>query len=52
MNELLQRFSPLNHSDQIKIPMLIVQGKNDPKAPVKKATQVVEAMRANGQPVW
>ncbi len=52
MYEHLQKISPLNHVDKIKIPMLVVQGENDPRVPVTEATQLVNAMRANGQAVW
>jgi len=52
MREHLQAISPLNSVDQIKIPMLIVQGQNDPRVPVTEAIQVVDALRAQGQPVW
>lgn len=52
MREHLQNISPLNHVDQIKIPMLVVQGQNDPRVPVTEAIQVVDALRAQGQPVW
>jgi len=44
--------SPLTHVDKIKVPMLVVQGENDPRVPVTEAVQVVEALRAQGQPVW
>lgn len=52
MREHLQNISPLNHVDQIHIPMLVVQGQNDPRVPVTEAIQMVEALRAQGQPVW
>ena len=52
MYEHLQKISPLNQVDKIKIPMLVVQGENDPRVPVTEATQLVNAMRANGQAVW
>ena len=52
MREHLQSISPLNHVDKIKIPMLVVQGQNDPRVPVTEAIQVVDALRAQGQPVW
>ncbi len=52
MYEHLQNISPLNHVDKIKIPMLVAQGENDPRVPVTEATQLVNAMRSNGQPVW
>lgn len=52
MRAHLERISPLNHVDKIAIPMLVVQGENDPRVPVTESTQLVDAMRANGQPVW
>jgi len=52
MREHLQNISPLNHVDKIKIPMLVVQGQNDPRVPVTEAIQIVDALRAQGQPVW
>jgi dipeptidyl aminopeptidase/acylaminoacyl peptidase len=52
MREHLQSISPLGRVDQIKIPMLVVQGQNDPRVPVTEAIQVVDALRAQGQPVW
>jgi dipeptidyl aminopeptidase/acylaminoacyl peptidase len=52
MREHLQSISPLTHVDKIKIPMLVVQGQNDPRVPVTEAIQVVDALRANGNPVW
>jgi len=52
MREHLQGISPLTHVKKIKIPMLVVQGQNDPRVPVTEAIQVVDALRAQGQPVW
>ena len=52
MRKHLQNISPLTHADRIKIPMLVVQGQNDPRVPVTEAIQVVDALRAQGQPVW
>ncbi len=52
MRKHLQSISPLNHVDRIKLPMLVVQGQNDPRVPVTEAIQVVDALRAQGQPVW
>lgn len=52
MRAFLQKISPLNHTEKITIPMLVVQGENDPRVPVTEATQLVNALRANNQPVW
>jgi len=52
MRAHLENISPLNNVDKIAIPMLIVQGENDPRVPVTESKQVVEALRAQGQTVW
>ncbi len=52
MRAHLQKISPLNNVEKIAIPMLVVQGENDPRVPVTEAVQVVNALRAQGQPVW
>ncbi|HSM68137.1 MAG TPA: alpha/beta fold hydrolase [Xanthomonadales bacterium] len=52
MRAHLQAISPLTHPDQIRVPMLIVQGQNDPRVPVTEAEQMVAALRKGGQPVW
>ena len=52
MREHLQNISPLSHVDKIKIPMLVIQGQNDPRVPVTEAIQMVDALRAASQPVW
>jgi dipeptidyl aminopeptidase/acylaminoacyl peptidase len=52
MREHLLSISPLNHVDKISIPMLVVQGENDPRVPVTESQQMVDALRAQGQPVW
>lgn len=52
MRAFLESISPLNHTDKIRIPMLVVQGQNDPRVPVTESEQLVERMRSNGQNVW
>jgi dipeptidyl aminopeptidase/acylaminoacyl peptidase len=43
--------SPIFKADGIKIPLLIGQGKNDPRVRVSESLQIVEAMRENSKPV-
>jgi dipeptidyl aminopeptidase/acylaminoacyl peptidase len=43
---LNQRISPLFHVDAIRAPLLIGQGKNDPRVNIREAEQIVNAMRA------
>jgi dipeptidyl aminopeptidase/acylaminoacyl peptidase len=52
MRAHLQKISPLTNVDKIKVPMMVVQGENDPRVPVTEAIQVVDALRAQGEPVW
>ena len=52
MRAHLERISPLNNVSHIAVPMFIIQGQNDPRVPVTEATQLVEALRERGQPVW
>ena len=48
---LLKASSPLFHSDRIIKPLLIVQGANDPRVKKAESDQIVEALKANNQPV-
>ncbi len=52
MRAHLQAISPLNQVNKINIPLLVVQGQNDPRVPVTEAEQIVKALRSKGQPVW
>ncbi len=49
--ELLDQRSPLNHIDQIKAPLMIAQGKNDPRVKRAESLQICEALRAVGKTV-
>lgn len=48
----MERTAPLNHAAKITKPMLVVQGKNDPRVPYTESEQIVAALRKNGTPVW
>ena len=52
MRAHLEKISPLNNVEKIAIPMLIVQGENDPRVPVTESKQVVDALRDQGHTVW
>lgn len=49
--EFLKSRSPLFKADQIKAPLLIGQGANDPRVKQAESDQIVEAMRKNNKPV-
>jgi dipeptidyl aminopeptidase/acylaminoacyl peptidase len=46
-----QKCSPLFHVDNIRVPLLIGQGLNDPRVNVRESDQIVAAMRAKNLPV-
>jgi dipeptidyl aminopeptidase/acylaminoacyl peptidase len=49
MRAHLEKISPLNQVDRILVPLMVVQGKNDPRVPLSEAEQMVQALRANGR---
>lgn len=49
--DLNRRISPVFHVENIKAPLLIVHGLNDPRVKISESEQVVAAMRKNKIPV-
>jgi dipeptidyl aminopeptidase/acylaminoacyl peptidase len=49
--EFLRAQSPLFRAAQIRTPLLVVQGANDPRVPQRESDQMVEVLRSNGIPV-
>jgi dipeptidyl aminopeptidase/acylaminoacyl peptidase len=52
MREFLLGISPLTHADQIRVPILVAAGRNDPRVPVTESEQIVKKVRTHGGPVW
>ncbi len=52
MHKFLTKISPLNNAEKMKKPMLIVQGKNDPRVPYTESIQIVEQLKKQKTPVW
>lgn len=52
MRAFLERIAPLNHAGEIRKPLFVIQGKNDPRVPAGEALQMVATLRGNGVPVW
>lgn len=48
---LLQERSPVNHVDKIQSPLLIVQGRNDPRVNREESLQIKAALEAAGKTV-
>jgi dipeptidyl aminopeptidase/acylaminoacyl peptidase len=46
--EFLKSRSPFFHADKIKIPLLIVQGANDPRVNPKESGQIVDVLKKKG----
>lgn len=52
MAEYLDRISPLTQAHRITRPLMVVQGRNDPRVPYTEAEQIVARVRGNGTAVW
>lgn len=52
MRAFMEEIAPLNNAKAIKVPLFVVQGKNDPRVPYTEAEQIVAAVRANQVPAW
>jgi len=48
----LEAISPLSRADEIRVPVLVVTGANDPRVPASEADQIVKAIRAEGGTAW
>jgi len=48
----LLEIAPLRRIDEIRSPLFVVQGANDPRVPKSEADQVVKAVRGKGNEVW
>jgi dipeptidyl aminopeptidase/acylaminoacyl peptidase len=52
MAKHFDKISPLNHTDEIKKPLFIVQGEQDPRVPYTEAVQMKDKIKAKGGEVW
>jgi dipeptidyl aminopeptidase/acylaminoacyl peptidase len=52
MRAYLESISPLNRAGRIVMPLLVIQGANDPRVPRSEAEQIVRTVRGKGTPVW
>ena len=49
--DFLRGISPLSKVARIKTPLMVIQGKNDPRVPYTEAEQIVKALRERNAPV-
>lgn len=52
MRKFLTSISPLTRVEQIRRPLFVIQGANDPRVPRSEAEQILKAVRANGMDAW
>ncbi len=52
MRAFLHSISPLTHVEKITKPLMVVQGKNDPRVPWTESEQIVRSLQSRGTPVW
>jgi len=45
---VLAERSPVTHLDNVRCPLLVIQGTNDTRVPQEESDQVVQRLRANG----
>jgi dipeptidyl aminopeptidase/acylaminoacyl peptidase len=50
-SEMLREISPFFHTDQIRRPLLVLQGANDPRVIQAESDDIVAALRKNKVPV-
>lgn len=48
----LMAISPLTNAKDLRIPLVVITGANDPRVKPSESTQIVNAVRANGGQVW
>jgi dipeptidyl aminopeptidase/acylaminoacyl peptidase len=48
----LLEISPMTRVDELKLPLFVVTGGNDPRVPASEADQIVKAVRGKGRTAW
>lgn len=48
----LMRISPLTRVSELRVPLMVVTGANDPRVPASEADQIVAAVRSQGGTAW
>ncbi|MDK2759770.1 MAG: alpha/beta fold hydrolase [Sphingopyxis sp.] len=52
MRRFLTSVSPLTNAARIKAPLLVAQGRNDPRVDYRESRELVESVRKGGGPIW
>ncbi|HEX6252456.1 MAG TPA: prolyl oligopeptidase family serine peptidase [Gemmatimonadaceae bacterium] len=48
----LLEISPLTRVSELRLPLMVVTGANDPRVPASEADQIIAAVRAQGREAW
>ena len=51
MYDVMMSLSPITYLDRIRVPLMVVHGRNDPRVPISEAEQLVKRMRELGKEV-
>ena len=43
--DFLREISPIHRASQIKVPLLVIHGRNDPRVPVGESIQIAEVVK-------
>lgn len=49
--DVLERISPIHRVDEVRAPLMVIHGANDPRVPLSEAQQLVEALKTRDIPV-
>ena len=49
--EAMHAGSPLTYADDVRAPVLIIQGRNDTRTPARPVERYVERLKARGHPI-
>jgi dipeptidyl aminopeptidase/acylaminoacyl peptidase len=49
--KFLESISPIHHLNELRTPLLVVHGRNDPRVPIHEAEQIVKTLQERQQPV-
>jgi dipeptidyl aminopeptidase/acylaminoacyl peptidase len=52
MRAFLEKISPLDNTERITKPLMVVAGKNDPRVPWTEGEQIVANLKQRGTPAW
>lgn len=52
MRKVFEEINPTGNAHKIRVPLLVIHGRNDPRVPFSEAEQIAPIVRKNDVPVW